>query len=156
MKIERIKYIDLLYSIYANLKDTFGKGYKFIIDASKQEINKPTFLVQIRPNKPDSFRNYDREIVNVTITYTDLTISQEKALEVKSDLAELFDLGIDVNGAFLYLDNKGFGGEENDFITFNFSLNYFNVKADKNIYSSDKFTEFMNELDISYNDRRFD
>lgn len=155
MKIERIKYIDLLYSIYANLKDTFGKGYKFIIDASKQEINKPTFLVQIRPSKSDSYREYNRELINVTITYTNSVIQQEETLQIKSDLNELFDLGINVNGAFLYLDNKNFSGEEGEYINFNFSVDYFNAKSEKNIYNSDKYTEMFNELDISYNDRSF-
>lgn len=151
---DRIEYIDLLYSIYSSLKTEYPDKSKVDITFKKknQEVNKPRFYIEIRPLNSDSYRQYDRELVNVTITYTDVVLDQEKTLTMQNTFNVMFDQGIWVEGVFLYFEKKGFS-EGEECINFNFTLNYFNAKAERNIPINDKYTEMMKELDIDFNDK---
>ena len=90
---DRIEYIDLLYSIYSVLKAEYPDKTKTDISISKKnkEVDKPRFYIDIRPLNTNSYRNYDMELVNVTISYTDVIINQEKTLSIKSIFNELFN-----------------------------------------------------------------
>ena len=148
MKDERIKYIDLLYSIYVSLKKEF-KDATVSMKESGEEIKGPYFFVQIRPRTPEAYRFYDKEFVNVTITYGDVVLDQEKQLIKQDELTSLFDLGIEVNGAFIMFEDKDFSYGDG-FINLNFSLNYFNEKHDRSIYLDDRYTEMLKELDMDF------
>lgn len=149
---DRIEYIDLLYSIYASLKKEYPNKDKteITIDKKNKEVIKPRFFIQIRPINSDAYMSYDIELVNVTITYTDVVLNQEKTLTMENTFNVLFDQGIWVEGVFIYFEKKSFS-EGEECINFNFTLNYFNAKATRNI--SDKYTEMMKELDIDFNDK---
>ena len=146
---DRIEYIDLLYSIYSTLKAEYPDKTKTDISISKknQEVNKPRFCIDIRPLNTNSYREYDVELVNVTISYTDVIMNQEKTLSIKSIFNELFNEGICVEGVFVYFEKKSFSGND-DCINFNFTINYFNAKSERNIDANDKYSEMMNELEF--------
>lgn len=155
MKKDRIEYIDLLYSIYAALKSEYPNKSKVDISIKKknQEVNKPRFYIDIRPLNSDAYRQYDRELVNVTITYTDVVLDQEKTLTMKSTFNELFNDGIWVEGVFIYFEKKSFSDGE-ECINLNFTLNYFNAKTQRNINANDKYSEMMKELNIDFNEKK--
>lgn len=146
---DRIEYIDLLYSIYSALKAEYPDKNKVDISISKKnkEVDKPRFCIDVRPLNSDSYRNYDMELVNVTISYTDVVMNQEKTLSIKSIFNELFNEGIWVEGVFVYFEKKSFSGND-DCINFNFTINYFNAKSERNIDANDKYSEMMNELEF--------
>ncbi|MBN1059341.1 phage tail terminator family protein [Clostridium botulinum] len=145
----KIKYVDLLYSVYASLKSSF-KDSNVILNESKSEVQGPLFFVQIKALDSDSYRHYTKEFVNVTITYTDLFLDQEKILEVQDELNELFDDGIRVEGTFIYFDKKRFSEGENC-IVLTLTLKYHNSKNLKNIQDSDKYTKMIEELHMKIN-----
>lgn len=146
---DRIEYIDLLYSIYSTLKAEYPDKTETDISIIKknQEVNKPRFYIDIRPLNTNSYRDYDVELVNVTISYTDVIMNQEKTLTIKSIFNELFNEGILVEGVFVYFEKKSFSGND-DCINFNFTIKYFNAKSERNIDKNDKYSEMMNELEF--------
>ena len=146
---DRIEYIDLLYSIYSVLKAEYPDKTKTDISISKKnkEVDKPRFYIDIRPLNTNSYRDYDVELVNVTISYTDVIMNQEKTLSIKSIFNELFNEGIWGEGVFVYFENKSFSGND-DCIDFNFTINYFYAKSERNIDANDKYSEMMNELEF--------
>ena len=146
---DRIEYIDLLYSIYSVLKAEYPDKTKTDISISKKnkEVDKPRFYIDIRPLNTNSYRDYDVELVNVTISYTDVIMNQEKTLSIKSIFNELFNEGIWVEDVFVYFEKKSFSGND-DCINFNFTINYFNAKSERNIDANDKYSEMMNELEF--------
>lgn len=146
MKKERIKYIDLLYSVYVSLKKEF-KDATVSIKESGQEIKGPFFYVEVNPVNQNAFRFYDRELVNITITFTDEVLDQEKVLNMKADLNSIFNYGLVVNNQFIYFKDKQFSDGE-DCINLTLTLDYFNQKDERNAYASDKFTEFMRVLHL--------
>ncbi len=145
----KIKYLDLLYSVYASLKDNFKKS-TITMSENKSEVKGPLFCVQIKPLDSNSYRHYTKEFVNVTITYTDLVLDQEKVLNVQDELNELFDDGIRVEGTFIYFDKKRFSEGENC-IVLTLTLKYHNSKSIKNINDNDKYTKMIEELHMKIN-----
>lgn len=146
----KIKYVDLLYSVYASLKENFKKA-KISIKENKKEVESPLFFVQIKPLDSDSYRYYTKDLINITITFTDVVLDQEKILNTEDSLNELFDQGIWVNGTFIYFDKKNLD-EGEDCIILTLTLKYHNSKDIKNIPVSDKYTEFMHDLEIIFNE----
>ncbi|AIY78797.1 hypothetical protein FDB15_18160 [Clostridium botulinum] len=140
----KIKYLDLLYSVYASLKDNFKKS-TITMSENKKEVKGPLFFVQIKPLYSDSYKCYTKELVNITITYTDVVLDQEKILTVKDELNELFDLGIKVNNVFLLFKNKKFS-ESDDCTILTLTIDYFNNKSERNIPEEDKATKLMEKL----------
>lgn len=145
----KIKYVDLLYSVYASLKSNF-KNSNVILNESKSEVEGPLFFVQIKALNSDSYRNYTKDFVNITITYTDLVLDQEKVLNVQDELNELFDDGIRVEGTFIYFNKKRCSEGENC-IVLTLTLKYHNSKTIKNIPDSDKYTKMIEELYMKIN-----
>ncbi|OSA98104.1 UNVERIFIED_ORG: hypothetical protein B2H98_05280 [Clostridium botulinum] len=145
----KIKYLDLLYSVYTSLKSSF-KDSNIILNESKSEVQGPLFFVQIKPLDSNSYRHYTKEFVNVTITFTDVVLDQEKILTVKDELNELFDDGIRVEGTFIYFDKKRFSEGENC-IVLTLTLKYHNSKSIKNINDNDKYTKMIEELHMKIN-----
>lgn len=145
----KIKYLDLLYSVYTSLKSSF-KDSNIILNESKSEVQGPLFFVQIKPLDSNSYRHYTKEFVNVTTTFTDVVLDQEKVLNVQDELNELFDDGIRVEGTFIYFDKKRFSEGENC-IVLTLTLKYHNSKSIKNINDNDKYTKMIEELHMKIN-----
>lgn len=143
---DRIKYIDLLYSAYSLIDEEF-KDYKVAIKHSRTDIDGPFFYIEINPLNQNAFRFYDRELVNVTVTFTDEVLDQEKVLNMKEELNSIFNDGLIVNDQFIYFKDKQFSDGE-DCINLTLTLDYFNQKDGRNIYVSDKYTEFMRILHL--------
>ncbi|MFW2500410.1 phage tail terminator family protein [Clostridium diolis] len=147
---DKIKYVDLLYSVYISLKNNFTEA-KINIKESRTEVKGPLFFVQVKPLDNDSYRYYTKDFVNIIITFTDIILDQEKILNVKDELKELFDYGLRINDTFIYFDKKGFN-ESEDCIILTLTIKYHNSKDIKNIPIPDRYTEFMHELNFILNE----
>lgn len=148
----KIKYIDLLYSVYTSLEGYFKKA-KIDIKKNEEEVKGPLFFVQIKPLDTDSYRSYTKDLVNITITFTDVVLDQEKILNVEDQLNELFDDGIKIDGTFIYFDKKRFS-EGDDCIILTLTIKYHNSKSNKNILDSDKYTKMIEELHLKINENK--
>lgn len=151
MKKERIKYVDLLYSVYATLDEEF-KDCKVLFKQNRTDIDGPFFYIEVNPVNQNAFRFYDRELVNIIITFTDEVLDQEKVLNMKADLNSIFNDGLVVNNQFIYFKDKQFSNGE-DCINLTLTLDYFNQKDERNAYASDKYTEFMRVLHFDLEER---
>jgi len=136
-----IKYVELLYSTTLLLKDKFN--YKVNIEENEQEVKAPTFFVKVTPLTTDSYLRYSEKLVNITITFTDKVITQEKLIDMQDQLNELFDICLIVGKRKLILDKKKFN-KTKDLLTVTLTLNYLDDKT--NIPDADKYTALMEEL----------
>jgi hypothetical protein len=144
-----IELIDILYAVCDLLKDNFS-DYDLIMDEDKQgeEITKPTFFVTVSNLSSNSFREYQEEVDNIDIAYTDYVVKQEDLLILEDKLKKLFDLSLLINGRNLYLGKKTFKRKD-DFLTLTIPLNFLNDKADENINPSDTATKLMEILNLN-------
>lgn len=146
----KIKYIDLLYSVYSSLKQEFDKA-KIAIKENRTEVKQPLFFIQINALESDSFRSYTKELVNITITYTQPVLEQQDILNIKDSLNELFDDGLRVEKTFIYFDKKKFY-DGDGFVNLTLTLRYHNSKLSKNLPDSDRYTQMLEELHLKINE----
>lgn len=141
-----IKYNELLYFTGKRIKDHFKKC-KLRVEKNQEDIKEPTFYVEIRPLNSNSYKSYIDKLVNITITYTDKIVDNEKLNDVLNELESIFDLGIKVKDTFLIFKNKT-NTINDDFLTLNLTLTY---KDDRYINDeSETYSALMEELYIDF------
>lgn len=137
-----IRYNELLYFTGKIIKDHF-KNCKLRAEKNKKDIKGPTFYVEVRPLSSSSYKSYIDKLVNITITYTDEVVDNEKLNNILNELESIFDLGIKVKDTFLIFKNKA-SNINDDFLTFNLTINY---KDNKQIIDeSDFYSAMIEEL----------
>jgi len=141
-----IKYNELLYFTGKRIKDHFKKC-KLRAEKNQKDIKEPTFYVEVRPLNSNSYKSYIDKLVNITITYTDKIVDNEKLNDVLNELESIFDLGIKVKDTFLIFKNKT-NTINDDFLTLNLTLSY---KDDRYINDeSETYSALMEELYIDF------
>jgi hypothetical protein len=144
-----IELIDILYAVCDLLKDNFS-DYDLIMDEDKQgeEITKPTFFVTVSNLSSNSLREYQEEVDNIDIAYTDYVVKQEDLLIMEDKLKKIFDLSLLVGKRNLTLGKKTFK-RKGDFLTLTIPINFLNNKADENINPNDTATSLMEILNLN-------
>lgn len=143
-----INYNELLYFTGQAIKTKF-KNCDLICTKNKEDINKPTFYVEVRPLSSNSYKGYIDKLVNITITYTDKKVNNEKLNNILNDLESVFDLGIKVKGTFLMFKNKNYSfSEDGDFLNVNLTISY---KDNKDVEDeNDFYSEMLEELYMDF------
>lgn len=137
-----IKYNELLYFTGKIIKDHF-KNCKLRAEKNQEDIKGPLFYIEVRPLSSSSYKSYVDKLVNITITYTDEVVDNEKLNNILNELESIFDLGIKVKDTFLIFKNKA-SNINDDFLTFNLTINY---KDNKQIIDeSDFYSAMIEEL----------
>lgn len=137
-----IRYNELLYFIGRAIKDNF-QNCKLRAKKNQEDIKEPMFYVEVRPLNSNSYKSYVDKLVNITITYTDEVVDNEKLNNILNELESVFDLGIKVKDTFLMFKNKA-SNINDDFLTFNLTINY---KDNKQIIDeSDFYSAMIEEL----------
>lgn len=141
-----IKYNELLYFIGKTINDNF-KNCKLRLKKNQKDVNEPTFYVEVRALSTNSYKYYDDKLVNITITYTDASVDNEKLNNILNELESVFDLGIKVNGTFLLFKNK-VPSIDDEFLSINLTVNYKDSKntVDENNYYSAMLEELYFDL----------
>ncbi|AQS10137.1 hypothetical protein CLOBY_22800 [Clostridium saccharobutylicum] len=144
-----IEIIDILYAVCKLLKENFPT-YDLVIDENElgEEITKPTFFITVDNLSSDSFREYQEQINNIDIAYTDRVVKQEDILILKDKLKRIFDLSLLINKRNIILGKKTFKSND-DFMTLTIPLNFLNDKAEENINSNDTATKLMEILNLN-------
>lgn len=135
-----IRYNELLYFVGKTIKDHF-KNCKLRAKKNQEDIKEPMFYVEVRPLSSNSYKSYVDKLVNITITYTDEIVDNEKLNNILNELESIFDLGITVKDTFLMFKNK-IPKLDDDFLTFNLTINY---KDDKEVVDENDFYSAMLE-----------
>lgn len=141
-----IKYNELLCEFGKTLKSNF-KNCKLRVKKNMDDISEPTFYVEVRSLSSNSYKYYTDKLLNVTITYTDKTVDNEKLNNILNDLESVFDLGIKIKGTFLMFKNKT-NSINDDFLTMNLTINYMDDK--EVIDENDFYSAMMEELYIDF------
>jgi len=135
-----IKNVELLYSTSLLLKNKFG--YKVSLK-QKEEVEAPTFFLSVTPLTTNSYLRYSEKLVNITITFVDKVVDQEKLLEAQNSLDDLFDMYLQVGTRKIVFDKKKFN-LTTDFLTLTLTLNFLDGKA--TLPSADQYTDKMENL----------
>lgn len=139
---------EILYAIsnYLSLK---VPNIEILINGNEEEINKSTFLISVRPLRSTSGIYDKRKITNVTITYLDKVLNQEKNLGVIDMLEGLFKSKLKVKDRYLNIENLEFV-ENEDCINCNFTLDFY----DNNSYEFEEIEK--SDLMQKFNFRKGD
>lgn len=135
-----IKYNELLYSFGKPIKDNI-KNCKLRLKDNQEDIKEPTFFIEVRPLSSNSYKYYNEKLINVSITFADEFVDNEKLNDVLNDLEKIFDAGIKVKDTFLMFTNKSIDIDDSC-LTMNLTMNY---KDNKNTTDENNFYSKMIE-----------
>lgn len=137
-----IRYNEFLYFVGNIIKEHF-KNCTLVSKKNQEDINGPMFYVEVIPVSSNSYKYYIDRVVNLTITYTDKVVDNEKLNNVLNELESIFDLGIKINDTFFIFKSKD-SRIEDGFLTFNLTINY---KDNKDVIDeNDVYSAMLEEL----------
>ena len=134
----------VLYSFAKKLRDNFPK-HKIISDSSMCDIDRPTFLINVSPLDSDTYRQYSKELFNVTIEYVEeKNLSQEEKLIKKSQLNKIFGMGIQIEKTFVVFSKKTWNTKD----VFSLCLTFDFLNDYDNKFPEDYYTKLMDQLNL--------
>ena len=140
----RLSLKDIKKSIIDKLKIFDVKIYA---DEVKEGFNTPCFFVNIEKfeNSLEN-SNFTKRYLDIYIRYINENISDIEKIEIIEKLENLFLKTLSVNDRVFTLHNKSFSRGENDYIEFNFGIEYYEIIEDEEEINSEKMNNF--ELDL--------
>ena len=140
----RLSLKDIKKSIIDKLKIFDVKIYA---DEVKEGFNTPCFFVNIEKfeNSLEN-SNFTKRYLDIYIRYINENISDIEKIEIIEKLENLFLKTLSVNDRVFTLHNKSFSKGENDYIEFNFGIEYYEIIEDEEEINSEKMNNF--ELDL--------
>ena len=140
----RLSLKDIKKSIIDKLKIFDVKIYA---DEVKEGFNTPCFFVNIEKfeNSLEN-SNFTKRYLDIYIRYINENISDIEKIEIIEKLENLFLKTLSVNDRVFTLHNKSFSKGENDYIEFNFGIEYYEFLEDEEEINSEKMNNF--ELDL--------
>ena len=140
----RLSLKDIKKSIIDKLKIFDVKIYA---DEVKEGFNTPCFFVNIEKfeNSLEN-SNFTKRYLDIYIRYINENISDIEKIEIIEKLENLFLKTLSVNDRVFTLHNKSFSRDENDYIEFNFGIEYYEFLEDEEEINSEKMNNF--ELDL--------
>nr|DAF94556.1 MAG TPA: tail completion protein [Siphoviridae sp. ct3gT1] len=141
-----IQYVDLLYSVVKPLRENYPKA-KIKIDKKKseKEIENGLFYVIVSPLDSTTSFNRRKKLLNIYIEYIEEVKTQESSLKMHQELEELFDEYIVVGKRYLPIGSKRFI-DNDDNITLQMTLNYYDSKGEKTQENPDDTYEALMEI----------
>ena len=120
---------------------------KIYADEVKEGFNTPCFFVNIEKfeNSLEN-SNFTKRYLDIYIRYINENISDIEKIEIIEKLENLFLKTLSVNDRVFTLHNKSFSKGENDYIEFNFGIEYYEIIEDEEEINSEKMNNF--ELDL--------
>ena len=140
----RLSLKDIKKSIIDKLKIFDVKIYA---DEVKEGFNTPCFFVNIEKfeNSLEN-SNFTKRYLDIYIRYINENISDIEKIEIIEKLDNLFLKTLSVNDRVFTLHNKSFSKGENDYIEFNFGIEYYEFLENEEEINSEKMNNF--ELDL--------
>ena len=140
----RLSLKDIKKSIIDKLKIFDVKIYA---DEVKEGFNTPCFFVNVEKFE-NSLENSNcvKRYLDIYIRYINENISDIEKIEIIEKLENLFIKTLSVNDRVFTLHNKSFSKGENDYIEFNFGIEYYEFLEDEEEINSEKMNNF--ELDL--------
>ena len=140
----RLSLKDIKKSIIDKLKIFDVKIYA---DEVKEGFNTPCFFVNIEKfeNSLEN-SNFTKRYLDIYIRYINENISDIEKIEIIEKLENLFLKTLSVNDRVFTLHNKSFSKGENDYIEFNFGIEYYEFLENEEEINSEKMNNF--ELDL--------
>ena len=140
----RLSLKDIKKSIIDKLKIFDVKIYA---DEVKEGFNTPCFFVNIEKfeNSLEN-SNFTKRYLDIYIRYINENISDIEKIEIIEKLENLFIKTLSVNDRVFTLHNKSFSKGENDYIEFNFGIEYYEFLENEEEINSEKMNNF--ELDL--------
>ena len=113
----------------------------------KEGFNTPCFFVNVEKFE-NSLENSNcvKRYLDIYIRYINENISDIEKIEIIEKLENLFLKTLSVNDRVFTLHNKSFSKVENDYIEFNFGIEYYEIIEDEEEINSEKMNNF--ELDL--------
>lgn len=113
----------------------------------KEGFNTPCFFVNVEKFE-NSLENSNcvKRYLDIYIRYINENISDIEKIEIIEKLENLFLKTLSVNDRVFTLNNKSFSKGENDYIEFNFGVEYYEFLEDEEEINSEKMNNF--ELDL--------
>ena len=113
----------------------------------KEGFNTPCFFVNVEKFE-NSLENSNcvKRYLDIYIRYINENISDIEKIEIIEKLENLFLKTLSVNDRVFTLHNKSFSRDENDYIEFNFGIEYYQFLEDEEEINSEKMNNF--ELDL--------
>lgn len=113
----------------------------------KEGFNTPCFFVNVEKFE-NSLENSNcvKRYLDIYIRYINENISDIERIEIIEKLENLFIKTLSVNDRVFTLHNKSFSKVENDYIEFNFGIEYYEIIEDEEEKNSEKMNNF--ELDL--------
>ena len=113
----------------------------------KEGFNTPCFFVNVEKFE-NSLENSNcvKRYLDIYIRYINENISDIEKIEIIEKLENLFIKTLSVNDRVFTLHNKSFSKVENDYIEFNFGIEYYEIIEDEEEINSEKMNNF--ELDL--------
>ena len=113
----------------------------------KEGFNTPCFFVKVKKFE-NSLENSNcvKRYLDIYIRYINENISDIEKIEIIEKLENLFLKTLSVNDRVFTLHNKSFSKGENDYIEFNFGIEYYEIIEDEEEINSEKMNNF--ELDL--------
>ena len=113
----------------------------------KEGFNTPCFFVNVEKFE-NSLENSNcvKRYLDIYIRYINENISDIEKIEIIEKLENLFLKTLSVNDRVFTLHNKSFSRDENDYIEFNFGIEYYEFLEDEEEINSEKMNNF--ELDL--------
>lgn len=113
----------------------------------KEGFNTPCFFVNVEKFE-NSLENSNcvKRYLDIYIRYINENISDIERIEIIEKLENLFLKTLSVNDRVFTLHNKSFSKGENDYIEFNFGIEYYEFLEDEEEINSEKMNNF--ELDL--------
>lgn len=113
----------------------------------KEGFNTPCFFVNVEKFE-NSLENSNcvKRYLDIYIRYINENISDIEKIEIIEKLENLFIKTLSVNDRVFTLHNKSFSKCENDYIEFNFGVEYYEFLEDEEEINSEKMNNF--ELDL--------